>query len=144
MIRKPAETEFRDTALVNVVRGSRKIAVESGKSLSKGIARIYLLFLACTFGFGLLTTLVSRLGSQGWLGILAVAVLVSTVYKHLKRPQSTSSGFSMPAQASIHEPRRNVGALDDAFVAPMPPSPDQSLDGLRQQARPFGRRTSMR
>ncbi|MCO5131822.1 MAG: PH domain-containing protein [Xanthobacteraceae bacterium] len=104
MIRKPAETEFRETALVNAVRESRKIAVEGGKGISKGIGRLYLLFMAVTFGFGFIVSLLAHLGSRNGFGVIVVAGLLFFAYRHFRHGAAPAAAVQALASANLNAP----------------------------------------
>lgn len=104
MIRKPAETEFRETVLVNAVRESRKIAVEGGKGISKGVGRLYLLFMAVTFGFGFIVSLLANLGSRNGFGVIVVAGLLFFAYRHFRHGASPAAAVQALASANLNAP----------------------------------------
>lgn len=104
MIRKPAETEFQESALVNAIRESRKIAVEGGKGVSKGLGRVYTLYMALTLGFGFIMSLLSNLGSWNGFGVIAVAGLLFFAYRHFRQGAAQAATVQALASGNIGAP----------------------------------------
>lgn len=107
MIRKPAAEDFREGAAVTVLRESRKIAVESGRGVGAGVAKVYSYWMFGMMGFGLLMSVLTNLGGVGILvvggGAIAYffyrkgrsdhAPLPPVVRRHGAEEMETAPGF---------------------------------------------------
>jgi hypothetical protein len=99
MIRKPAETEFRDSAFVTALRESRKLALEGGKGVAKGVSRAYLIVLASIFGFGFLVSAIGH-GIRGILVAAGVGAVIFVIYR-VRRAKLAAVVFDASAAASV-------------------------------------------
>uniref|UniRef100_Q07M38 Low molecular weight protein antigen 6 PH domain-containing protein n=1 Tax=Rhodopseudomonas palustris (strain BisA53) TaxID=316055 RepID=Q07M38_RHOP5 len=99
MIRKPSEAEFQDSGVVTALRESRKIAVEGGKGVARGIFKVYWIYLVGIFGFGFVVSALGQ-GLRGLLVLAGLAVAMLVVYL-VRRGGRSAEAFDVSAPASF-------------------------------------------